>query len=62
MEGPSIVIFTKLVEGDEVELVVGEEKVVVTRQGQVFFVGAGVEVELKAGRKEVVAYRAFVEA
>lgn len=59
VDGPSILIFTK-VEG-ETELRVGEEVMKVGRQGQVFFVGAGVEIELMARKGATTAYRAFVE-
>ncbi|KAL8290619.1 hypothetical protein RQP46_002877 [Phenoliferia psychrophenolica] len=59
IEGPSILIFTRLGEGARVECA-GEERVV-EREGQVFFVGAGVEVVVKAASGGVTAYRAFVE-
>lgn len=60
IDGPSILIFTQV--GSEVELKSGGETTVIKREGQVFFVGAGVEVDLAAKGGPVVAYRAFVEA
>lgn len=59
IDGPSILIFTAL--DGEVSLVSGEETISIKREGQVFFVGAGAEVTLKAEGK-MTAYRAFVEA
>ncbi|KAI5477143.1 hypothetical protein MNV49_006799 [Pseudohyphozyma bogoriensis] len=60
IEGPSILIFTKLPKGAKVT--VGEETIDVKRCGQVYFVGAGVEVVVEAVEGDVTAYRAFVEA
>ena len=60
VEGPSILLFTKL-EGKIVLRCEGRE-IEVRREGQVFFVGAGVEVELSARTRSMTAYRAFVEA
>lgn len=60
IDGPSILIFTEL----ESKAVVKSEgvEVEVGRAGQVFFVGAGVEVDVEAKGGKVTAYRAFVEA
>lgn len=60
IDGPSILIFTELESKAEVK--VGGDKVEVTRAGQVFFVGAGVEVDIKPVGGKLTAYRAFVEA
>jgi len=67
IEGPSILIFTELAsagegegEGARLSSSEGDEKV--SREGQVFFVGAGKEVTVEAKGGRVVAYRAFVEA
>ncbi|GAA5900873.1 hypothetical protein JCM8208_004633 [Rhodotorula glutinis] len=63
IEGPSILIFTEL-DGEGVGARLswsqGDEKV--SREGQVFFVGAGEEVTVEAKGGRVVAYRASVEA
>ncbi|KAK4694432.1 mannose-6-phosphate isomerase, partial [Phenoliferia sp. Uapishka_3] len=59
IEGPSILIFTKLGGGARVS--VGGENVEVEREGQVYFVGAGVEVVIEAKKGGLTAYRAFVE-
>lgn len=60
IDGPSILIFTRL--GAPARLSCdGGEEVAVAREGQVFFVGAGVEVVIKAASGGVTAYRAFVE-
>jgi len=60
IEGPSILIFTEVESKAEVK--VEGETVEVTRAGQVFFVGAGVEVDVETKGGKVTAYRAFVEA
>lgn len=60
IDGPSILIFTEL-EG-KAGVKVGGEEVEVTRAGQVYFVGAGVEVDVEAKGGKLTAYRAFVEA
>ena len=59
IEGPSILIFTRL--ESTAKLIVGKEELKVKREGQVFFIGAGVEVSLEAIGGEMTAYRAFVE-
>lgn len=60
IEGPSILIFTQL--GGEARVrVEGEKEIVVVREGQVFFVGAGRKVIIDASKGGVAAYRAFVE-
>lgn len=61
IDGPSVLIFTKLEGGDAVLRAEGKQ-ILVDREGQVFFIGAGVEVEIEAQRGGVTAYRAFVEA
>lgn len=65
IDGPSILIFTQLEGGKgssaaSLKSSQGEEKV--TREGQVFFIGAGEKVEIAAQGGRVVSYRAFVEA
>lgn len=60
IDGPSILIFTEI--GGEVTFSSEGETVSVKREGQVFFVGAGVEVTLAAKGGKATAYRAFVEA
>lgn len=59
IEGPSILIFTKLEKS--LRMQVGMVSIEVAREGQVFFVGAGVAVTLVAGEGKATAYRAFVE-
>lgn len=59
IEGPSILIFTKLT-GEGV-IKSGGMEVEIKREGQVFFVGAGLELELVVKKGEMTAYRAFVE-
>lgn len=61
IDGPSIVIVTAL-GGGSVVLRSGEVVSEVGREGQVFFVRAGVELEYEASGGKVTAYRAFVEA
>jgi mannose-6-phosphate isomerase len=59
VEGPSIVIITKLKNGGgKAKLAWRGGEVEVTREGQTFFVGSGEEVRFAGG---FVAYRAFVE-
>lgn len=61
IEGPSILIFTKL--DDRASLIVdGSPSIDIIRVGQVFFVGQGVKIDIKSERGDVTAYRAFVEA
>lgn len=60
VDGPSILLFTKL--GGEAVLRSEGREIKVGREGQVFFVGAGVEMELIASGGSMTAYRAFVEA
>lgn len=60
IDGPSILIFTEL--DKEVAVSCDGKDIIVNRAGQVFFVGAGVEVSLKAQGGKMTAYRAFVEA
>ncbi|GAA5849993.1 hypothetical protein JCM9279_004874 [Rhodotorula babjevae] len=67
IEGPSILIFTELEgagegEGEGARLSWSKGDDEVSREGQVFFVGAGEEVTVEAKGGRVVAYRAFVEA
>ncbi|KAK4055921.1 Mannose-6-phosphate isomerase [Microbotryomycetes sp. JL221] len=64
VDGPSILIFTDLGgNSNTVELDSKDSgKLKIEREGQVFFVGAGAEVSLKARGGKVTAYRAFVEA
>ncbi|GAA5879774.1 hypothetical protein JCM16303_004171 [Sporobolomyces ruberrimus] len=64
IDGPSILIFTQLDNGRASLGWTGKSRgdVEVKREGQVFFVGAGEEVEIEAKKGKVVAYRAFVEA
>lgn len=64
IDGPSILIFTELDNGRASLGWTGKSRgdVDVKREGQVFFVGAGEEVEIEAKEGKVVAYRAFVEA
>lgn len=59
IDGPSILIITKLERSASLKF--GGETVEIGREGQVFFVGAGVEMELLAEEGKVTAYRAFVE-
>lgn len=61
IEGPSILIFTKL---DHLASLVisGGVVIEITRVGQVFFIGQGVGVEIRSDSGQVTAYRAFVEA
>jgi mannose-6-phosphate isomerase len=58
IEGPSILIFTE-VKGEGIMRSEGKEYKI-GREGMVFFVGAGAEVELEAA-EGMIAYRAFVE-
>lgn len=60
IDGPSIVIFTELEK--DANLSSEGQDLKVDRAGQVFFVGAGVEVSYKATGGKLTAYRAFVEA
>lgn len=60
IDGPSILIFTQL--SEKATLRVEGKDIEIDRVGQVFFVGAGVELEMMATEGEVTAYRAFVEA
>ncbi|GAA5956886.1 hypothetical protein JCM3765_006630 [Sporobolomyces pararoseus] len=63
IDGPSILIFTELNGGNgQAGLKFKGEEIKVEREGQVFFVGAGEEIQVEAKRGKVVAYRAFVEA
>jgi len=64
IEGPSILIFTQLegAEGEGARLSWSKGDEAITREGQVWFVGAGEEVTVEAKGGRVVAYRAFVEA
>lgn len=64
IDGPSILIFTQLEGGkDTATLRAGEQmEEKIHREGQVFFIGAGEKVEVKAHGGRVVSYRAFVEA
>ncbi|BGP56571.1 Mannose-6-phosphate isomerase [Rhodotorula sphaerocarpa] len=64
IDGPSILIFTQLQGGkDTATLRAGEQmEEKIHREGQVFFIGAGEKVEVKAHGGRVVSYRAFVEA
>ncbi|KAM0786477.1 hypothetical protein ACM66B_001936 [Microbotryomycetes sp. NB124-2] len=63
IDGPSILIFTSLNGGQsKVELESDGGKFIVEREGQVFFIGAGVDASIKARGGNVTAYRAFVEA
>lgn len=59
IDGPSILIITKL-EGSA-SLNFGGKSMAIGREGQVFFVGAGMKIELLAREGSVTAYRAFVE-
>jgi mannose-6-phosphate isomerase len=59
VDGPSIVIVTKLNKGGEkAKLAWRGGEVEVVREGQTFFVGRGEEISFRGG---LVAYRAFVE-
>lgn len=63
IDGPSILIFTELNGGNgQAGLKFKGEEIKVEREGQVFFVGAGEEIQVEAKKGKVVAYRAFVEA
>lgn len=59
IDGPSILIFTKL--DGHASIVLDGADIDVARVGQVFFVGQGVELEIKAADGAMTAYRAFVE-
>lgn len=59
IQGPSILIFTEL--GKSCTLRSEGREMRIERTGAVFFVGAGVEVELEAEGEKLTAYRAFVE-
>lgn len=61
IQGPSILIFTELGKGVNCNLKSEGREMLIEREGSVFFIGAGVEVELQAKGGKVVAYRAFVE-
>jgi mannose-6-phosphate isomerase len=63
IDGPSILIFTELDGGKgQAGLKSSKGQEEIKREGQVFFVGAGEEIEVEAKKGRVVAYRAFVEA
>ncbi|KAM0751288.1 mannose-6-phosphate isomerase [Meredithblackwellia eburnea MCA 4105] len=62
IEGPSIIIFTALGRARVVVEGGREEDKTVEREGQVFFVAAGVKLEIVNLEGVVTAYRAFVEA
>ena len=57
VDGPSILIITKLADKGSLEFD-GGHSINLIREGQVFFIGAGTEITLNGN---LVAYRAFVE-
>lgn len=60
IDGPSIIIFTKL-EGSGLITVNGQNEIQVDRVGMVFFVGSGTELVLNSKDGGMICYRAFVE-
>lgn len=58
IDGPSLLIFTEL--GGEATLRSDGAEQKIARAGQVFFIGAGVAVDLAATQGATTCYRAFV--